>query len=194
MDLINLHRRTVDEFLDRVAAVAAHHWERPTPCADWTVRELVNHVVGEDRWTPPLLAGRTIADLGDRLDGDLLGADPNAAARAAADEATASVAERLPAGGAVHLSYGDEDMGEYVRQLAADHLIHAWDLAVATDGERRLDAELVGDVADWFTDREALYRAGGVIGERQPLGDAAGDRQAELLSAFGRDPAWGPRR
>lgn len=57
---------------------------------------LVNHVVAKDRWTPPLLAGRTIADVGDRLDGDLLGADPDGAARAAAGEATAGVAERLP--------------------------------------------------------------------------------------------------
>jgi uncharacterized protein (TIGR03086 family) len=189
MDLIELHQRTVDEFLARVAAVGDDQWDRPTPCSEWDVRQLVNHVVGEDRWTQPLLAGRTIADVGSSLDGDLLGDDPPDAARSAAGEATASVAERMPAGGTVHLSYGDEDMGEYVRQLAADHLIHAWDLAAATGGERRLDAELVADVAVWFADREQLYRGAGVIGERGP-DVAEGDAQAELLSAFGRDPAW----
>ena len=40
------------------------------------MRDLVNHVVGEDRWTVPLVEGRTIADVGSSLDGDLLGDDP----------------------------------------------------------------------------------------------------------------------
>ena len=50
--------------------------------------------------------------------------------------------------GKVHLSYGDEDMTEYVAQLAADHLIHGWDLAVATGGDTALDDDLVEAVAD----------------------------------------------
>ena len=55
----------------------------------------------------------TIAEVGDAFDGDLLGEDPKGAARAAADEAMAAVGDRLPAGGKVHLSYGEEDIAEY---------------------------------------------------------------------------------
>ena len=95
MDLATLHARTVAEFVARVEAVPEDAWDSATPCTEWDVRALVNHVVGEDRWTPPLLEGATIAEVGDRFDGDLLGADPVAAARAAAAEAVASVAERL---------------------------------------------------------------------------------------------------
>ena len=73
---------------------------------------------------------------------------------------------RLPGGGQVHLSYGDEQMAEYVHQLAADHLIHAWDLAAAAGGDTALDSELVAAMAAWFVDREELYRAGGVTGPR----------------------------
>ena len=70
----------------------------------------------------------------------------------------------LPTGGKVHLSYGDEDVAEYVRQLAADHLIHAWDVAAATGGDTSLDPDVVDDVATWFAEREQLYRGAGIIG------------------------------
>ena len=154
------------------------------------MRALVNHVVGEDRWTPPLLEGATIAEVGDRFDGDLLGAEPGGGRPDAAAAAVASVADRLPGGGQVHLSYGDEQMAEYVHQLAADHLIHAWDLAAAAGGDTPLDPELVDALAAWFADREELYRAGGVTGPR--VVTDSDDPTAQLLAAFGRDAGWSP--
>jgi uncharacterized protein (TIGR03086 family) len=153
------------------------------------VRDLTNHVVGEDLWTAPLMRGGTIAEVGDRFDGDLLGSDPVKQALVAATEATQVVAETLPSHGTVHLSYGEEQMDEYVHQLAADHLVHAWDLAVATGGDPQLDPDLVAEVAAWFAEREDLYRQAGMIAERaEPTGDPQGD----LLAAFGRDPGWQP--
>ena len=189
MDVEELHRRTVEIWAERLRAVEADTWDRPTPCTDWSVRDLVNHVVGEDAWTVPLMNGRTIEDVGDSLDGDLLGDDPIGTGTRSAAEAVTSVAERLPAGEPVHLSYGEESGEEYVRQLAADHLVHAWDLAAATGGDRSLDPELVGEVATWFAEREQMYRDGGAIGPRV---DASGDPQTELLAASGRDPGWTP--
>src|SRR5689334_23031630 len=126
-----MHRRTVDWWTSRLAAVSDDQWDAPTPCDDWDVRALVNHVTGEDLWTAPLLEGRTIEEVGDRFDGDLLGDSPVAAAQAAASEAAAAVADLLPGCETVHLSYGDERPEEYVWQLCADHLIHGWDLAAA---------------------------------------------------------------
>jgi uncharacterized protein (TIGR03086 family) len=189
MDLLSVHRRTVELWQSRVAAVDEDQWDRPTPCSGWNVRELVNHVVGEDRWTKPLLEGKTIADVGSSLDGDLLGDAPLEVTDTAAEEALAVTAEKLPAGGKVQLSYGEEDMGEYIWQLAADHLIHAWDLAAATDGDTQLDADLVDEVASWFADREDLYRMAGAIAAAGPR---SGTAQERLLSGFGRDALWGP--
>lgn len=188
MDLNTLYHRTVECWADRVNAVPADAWEAPTPCRDWSVRDLVNHVAGEDRWTVPLVEGRTIAEVGDSLDGDLLGEDPIRSALDAAMAATKIVAERLPEGGTVQLSYGEEQLGEYVHQLAADHLVHAWDLAVATGGDPRLDPHLVTEVAAWFREREDLYRGAGVVADRGP---SHGGAQGDLLAAFGRDAAWG---
>jgi uncharacterized protein (TIGR03086 family) len=190
MDLETLYRRTVETWTDRVLTVGPEQWAAPTPCAEWDVRALVNHVVGEDLWTEPLMRGATIEDVGDRLDGDLLGPDPRETALDAAERATRAVTEALPTRGKVHLSYGDEDMEEYVGQLAADHLVHAWDLAVATGGDAELDQDLVIEVAAWFAGREEIYRSAGVVGPRAAAG---GDAQSGLLASFGRDPRWTSR-
>ncbi len=188
MDVVEQHRRSLDVWRRCVGAVGSGDWEQPTPCTDWTVRDLVNHVVGEDRWTVPLLAGQTMADVGDRFDGDLLGADPVSAARTAADEAQSAVADLLPGDPVVHLSYGDENGAEYVRQLVADHLLHAWDLAAASGSERDLDPELVSEVATWFAEREDMYRSYGLVADRPDV--AVADETQRLLVASGRDPRW----
>jgi uncharacterized protein (TIGR03086 family) len=188
MDLNALYRRSVNGWMTVVGTITGA-WSAPTPCADWNVRALVNHVVGEDRWTKPLVERGTIADVGNALDGDLLGDHPRAAAQAAADEAIAAVADQLPRGGVVHLSYGDEAIEEYIRQLIADHLIHEWDLVAATGQSRTLDPEVVSAVATWYREREELYRSGGMVASR-PAGATGGDEQSDLLIAFGRDPNW----
>jgi uncharacterized protein (TIGR03086 family) len=188
MDLNTLYHRAVESWADRVNAVRADQWDGPTPCREWNVRELVNHVTGEDLWTPPLVRGSTIEEVGARYDGDLLGDDPIAESLAAARDAIRAVADALPSGGTVHLSYGEEKLDEYVHQLAADHLVHGWDLAVATGGDSRLDPALVHEVAAWFADREELYRAAGVVGAAAA---GTGEQQGDMLAAFGRDPRWG---
>ena len=190
MDTGTLYRRTVESWTDRILSVGPEQWAAVTPCLEWDVRALVNHVVGEDLWTEPLVRGATIQEVGDRFDGDLLGSDPRETALDAAERASRAVAEALPGRGKVHLSYGDEDMEEYVAQLAADHLIHGWDLAVATGGDRVLDQELVTDISAWFAEREDVYRSAGAIGARAKAPD---DAQSQLLAAFGRDPGWAGR-
>jgi uncharacterized protein (TIGR03086 family) len=189
MNVVDLHRRSIAEFTDRVRQVRPEQWSASTPCTEWSVRDLVNHVVGEERWAVPLFAGATIAEVGDRFDGDLLGDDPVAAALQAAAEADAAASEPGAADRTVHLSFGETPAEEYLWQLTADHLIHGWDLASAIGADRRFDPELVQAVAEWYADRERLYRAGGAVGPRVDLSDDA-DEQERLLSAFGRDPKW----
>lgn len=187
MELAELHRRTVEGWEARVAGVGPDDWGRATPCSEWDVRALVSHVVGEDLWTTPIAEGRTMEEVGDRFDGDLLGDDPHGAADRAARAAVRSVAEHLPAHGTVHLSFGEVPIDEYVWQVATDHLIHTWDLACATGQDRAMDPEVVDAVSQWFAEREDMYRAAGVVGPRT---DGDGDPQSHLLAGFGRDPQW----
>ena len=191
MELVTLHRRAVQHWVARVAAVRSDQWGGPTPCEQWSVRDLVNHVVAEELWAPPLLSGKTIQEVGSQFDADVLGADPHGTARMAADDAMAIVEEMVPAGGRVQLSYGEEDMGEYVRQLSADHLIHGWDLGAATGGDASMDPELVAEVGAWFSQREEMYRGAGAVGARA---SGFGDPASELLAAFGRAWQWGPHK
>ena len=186
MDVVELHNRTVENFVRLVNEVGADQWSKQTPCSDWDVRALVNHVVGEERWTVPLMEGKTIAEVGDTLDGDLLGLDPAGAASFAARDAQVAAAQTIDK---VHLSYGDEDAHEYLRQLAADHLIHGWDLAAAIGADTRLDPELVDDVATWYAEREEIYRSSGAVAQRVEGFTEPADA---LLGAFGRDPRWSP--
>ena len=186
MDTAQLHRRALDEFGSRVALIGDDDWNRPTPCSEWNVRDLVNHVTGEALWTVPLFDGATIEQVGDQFDGDVLGDDPQhrwrAAASAAADvDAQPGAMERT-----VHLSFGDFPGQFYAEQLFADYLVHAWDLARGIGADERLDAELVAACAEWFTQMEQLYRDGGAIGARADV-PAAADEQTQLLARFGRD-------
>jgi uncharacterized protein (TIGR03086 family) len=189
-DVVQLHARSVELFLGRVRSVPDDAWTGPTCCPPWDVRALVNHVVGEDRWTAPLMTGQTIAEVGDRLDGDLLGESPVQAAEDAGKEAVSAFSEPGAVGRTVHLSFGDTPAEEYAFQLLADHLIHGWDLAVATGGETWLDDELVDAVAGWYAAREDLYRQAGAVADRPAV--EASSAQDKLLVAFGRDPSWTP--
>jgi uncharacterized protein (TIGR03086 family) len=184
-DQAALHRRAVEEFDERVRAVGDDQWELPTPCSDWNVRQLVNHLVYENRWTVPLMGGSTIAEVGDRYEGDLLGDDPKGAWAESSADAVAAVQAEGGLERTVDLSSGPTPATEYVNQLYADHLIHAWDLARAVGADERLDPELVEACAGWFARMEPHYRAAGAIGERPEVPPGA-DAQTTLLAAFGR--------
>ncbi|MEV4532482.1 TIGR03086 family metal-binding protein [Asanoa sp. NPDC049518] len=189
MELTAAYQRALRGFADQVARIRPDQWSAPTPCTDWTVRELVNHLVYEDRWSVPLINGASLGSVGTQFEGDLLGADPVRAAQDASAESVAAVHAPGAMSRTVELSFGVTPAEEYVRQLLADHVVHGWDLAAATGQDRDLDDELVREVAAWFPANEDAYRAGGAIAERV---EVAGDAPAQdkLIAAFGRDPRW----
>jgi uncharacterized protein (TIGR03086 family) len=172
-------------FEGRLAGVPAGGWHASTPCADWTVRELVNHVTAELLWMPPLFEGKTIAEVGDRFDGDVLGDDP----AATFEEAAAAASEVAGHPGArekiVHLSFGDVPGAEYLGQLATDLTIHAWDLARGAGQDDHLDGDLVAAVHEFLAPQAELWRGAGAFGPAVEVGDDA-DAQTRLLALAGR--------
>jgi uncharacterized protein (TIGR03086 family) len=184
MDVPELFRRSVDEFDRRVAAISDDQWTNSTPCPDWSVRDLVNHIVGEAAWMPPLLAGKKVDEV-DGLEGDLLGGDP----KGAWDDASARSVEAVEQDGAMevtaHLSFGDFPGEFYVSQVLCDHVIHAWDLAAAIGDNDALDPELVSFTHDFYMPADEVLRYGAFGPKREVPDDA--DPQTKLLAFTGRD-------
>jgi len=184
-EALELLRHAAARFDELVAGIREPQWNDPTPCPGWTVRTLVNHVAVEDLWAAELLAGRTIAEVGDRLDGDQLGAVPLDRWHEAMRGALAAAGAPGAMADTVHLSFGDVPGSEYAMQLFADHLVHGWDLAVALGAPAALDADDAGAALAWFAEREDAYRAAGMIGPHLPTPPDA-DAGTRLLAAFGR--------
>jgi uncharacterized protein (TIGR03086 family) len=187
MDVPEIYARCSAAFADRVHLVG-DRWAAPSGLPGWDVRTLVNHLVNEERWTPELFGGATVESVGDRFDGDLLGADPVATFDDAAAAALRSIREEGAMERTVHLSFGDRPGSEYALQLSADHLVHAWDLARALGTDETLDPEVVDILLPWYVqETEELYHRIDVIGARVEVPAGAG-AQAELLGRFGRRP------
>ncbi len=184
-DIAELHRRALEATGKILASIAPGQWAAPTPCAGWDVRALVSHLVSGNLWAAELSAGKTIEDVGDRLDGDLLGADP----RRAYDASAAAAAAAFGAAGALEarcaVSYGPVPGSVYAGHRFLDVLIHGWDLAVASGQDTTLDPILVDACTDVVTPQADLLRASGQFGEQIEPSDA-GDAQACLLAALGR--------
>ncbi len=184
-ELPALFAQAVACFGERVRQVGDDQWGAPTPNADWDVRALVNHLVYEDLWALPLLDGKTIAEVGDSLEGDLLGADPQTAWDEASIAVIAAVTQKGALERAVHVSYGDITGAEYVSQLLSDHVIHAWDLARSIGGDESLDPDLVEWVFAYVGPTADAARAAGVFGPAVDVPDCA-DPLTRLLAVTGR--------
>jgi uncharacterized protein (TIGR03086 family) len=186
-----LYVAACDVFDEKVQAVRPHQWFLPTPCADWDVRMLVNHVTVEDMWAPHVLGGATIEEIGDMFAGDQLGDDPIATWQGTAPVAQAVASQPDIASRTVHLSTGEDTAASYLMQMFADHLIHAWDLAAAIGADRRLPPDLVAACGAWFADTRPMYLSAGLIAEAPEVPRGA-DGQTRLLAAFGRRADWSP--
>jgi uncharacterized protein (TIGR03086 family) len=184
-DVVSLFERAVDEFDKRVQAISEDQWGDDTPCTEWSVRDLVSHVVVEDRWVKPLIEGKTIAEVGGAFDGDLLGDDPKHAWKEAAEESIAASSSEGALTATCHISSGDTSGEDYLSQVLSDNVIHTWDLARGVGADDRLDPELVAFAHSYLAPQIQSWRRAGVIGPALDVPENA-DRQTKLLAVAGR--------
>ncbi|MFE0605869.1 TIGR03086 family metal-binding protein [Streptomyces sp. NPDC058892] len=185
--LLERHAEALRFFGERVRAVKGDQWGAPTPCTEWTVRDLVNHVTGEQLWVPPLITeGRTLEELGDAFSGDVLGGDPVAAWDRASGAAHAAFAASGALERTVQLSFGPAPGAAYCSQLTADCVVHAWDLCRGIGADDRLPDTLVEFSIKEFMPYADALAASGMFAA--PVEIAAGaDAQTRLLAMAGRE-------
>ncbi|AMC67389.1 hypothetical protein RN10_0843 [Mycobacterium tuberculosis] len=128
------HQRAQDAFAALLANVRADQLGGPTPCSEWTINDLIEHVVGGNeqvgRWAASPIEPPA------RPDGLV-----------AAHQAAAAVAHEIfaaPGGmsATFKLPLGEVPGQVFIGLRTTDVLTHAWDLAAATGQSTDLDPEL----------------------------------------------------
>jgi uncharacterized protein (TIGR03086 family) len=169
------------EFGERIDGI--RNWDAATPDKEWTVRDLVRHVVEEQQWIPDLLSGLSIDETRRRIDplGDDLAAEWRIHSARATEAWQSAQAET-----SVQLSYDTVTVLDYLREQVSDVTIHSWDLARAIDADETLDDALVEAVWTVFEPQKDTLEASGLFDSPVPMPDDA-PLQSRLLALTGRD-------
>ena len=173
------YARVADGFDARVLAVPDDGWELPTPCTEWTVAELVGHVVSVHR---TIAAGRDATALPPpATDPDLLGAW-----RAATADVRAALSDPERANAPVSGRFAPMPLEELIgRLLCIDTVVHTWDLARATGQREVLDPPAVTMAFEGILPADEMIRGAGGYGPKlEPPPNA--DEQTRFLYFLGR--------
>ncbi|MEM7139801.1 MAG: TIGR03086 family metal-binding protein [Actinomycetota bacterium] len=182
---VRIFRLARGEFARRLDAVAATHHALPTPCPDWDVRTVIDHVLAGDVFAVRVLGGATLeAAIDGLLGADLVGPDVHGDFRRGADAVDAAFAAADPDAIVDHVA-GRIPVRDFIEFRTADYSGHAWDLAVATGQDRTLHPDLVASMVE----RTAARRES--TGSLDQYDDADAppteDLQTRLLALMGRD-------
>lgn len=182
-------RRAEGEFAVRMAAVSDADWLEQSNCEDWSVGDLVDHVVGGNVFTIEVLEGAgteaamaAAVGAAELAHGDRRGAYRDSARRLLAAFASADLEGSYP-----HV-VGEVSGWAIASMRTSDLALHAWDLARSVGADDRLDPELVQLVWDSLSPQAAELAASGRFGSgstgRLP---ADAPLQARLLDITGRN-------
>jgi uncharacterized protein (TIGR03086 family) len=192
-DRAERYARALDATRKFVAGIGDDRWDDPTPCSEWNVRALLNHMIYGTIWIEDIFDGRTVDEVGDKYDGDLAGADTLAAYDAVVASAKKAIAAPDAMERVCHLRRRDTSGADYVTSMFTDIFIHGWDLAKATGQDATLDLPLVEEAYALARPREERLRESLAFGSgrvKDP-GDSA-SLQTRLLAILGREAGWTP--
>jgi uncharacterized protein (TIGR03086 family) len=162
----------------------------PTPCTEWDVSALLNHIVGTLWLADGLLADRTprhAMQPGGLPATDLLGGEP-ATAYAEASVAALATAGTGDALTRTHATpFGDMPGAMLAGFTTVDIAVHGWDLGTATGQDVELDADLAGHLLTFAEQTLTDDSRGSRIGPAIPV-SADAPITDRLVAFFGRRP------
>jgi uncharacterized protein (TIGR03086 family) len=172
-------RRRAQAFTDRVEAVPPYKWDAQSPCEDWKAVDIIDHMVGN--------AERFLGFIGRELpEAPPASEDPVLAWESARDAIQARLDDPKTAGQEFDGIMGKTTFEQAVDRFAGmDLVIHAWDLARATDGDERLDPDDVHAIFEQAQPMDEMLRSPGAMQAKlEP--PAGADEQTQLLAFMGR--------
>ena len=179
-DAVTLYRSAADRAMAVAEAVRPNQLEEPTPCSEWTVQDLLDHLVGGTEYLLAAVDGREPRPPVGASAADFRGG----VERVLAALATPGAMQRVclsPLG-------FQWTVDQAVAGTFMDVLIHTWDLARATGQDERLDPALVEACSAMFLpDMPIRGRNAGIVGPAVDVGEDASP-QDRLLAAMGRHP------
>lgn len=174
-----------------VEQVRPDQMDLPTPDSEWSVHDLLQHIVYELAWIADIVAGRTVEEVGDKYDGELLAGDPAQAWKhyeVLARDAIETCDDQATA----HLSYADKVVAEYLLEAGNDQLIHAWDLGQAIGVPVVFDEAVAKLLLDEAMARKVEFIGSGLFAASVTVDDHA-STQVKLLALLGRSEDWKKR-
>lgn len=183
-----LHRRSLDAVRPIVARVRPADLDRPTPCADWDLRTLLAHMIGQDH-------GFAAAALADVPAEAFAPREPSIGAyEAGVAVVAAAFAAADPARPVLMPEFGDRrfPLQAVLGFHLVDTLVHGWDVAASLGVGVTYDDDLVAAAqaqAELVPDGAVRTAPGAPFAPVLPLAaELTGwDRTLALL---GRDPQW----
>jgi len=181
-------------FLARIEAVPADRWDNPTPCPNWTARQVVAHVINEQRRVlatvrrtePKDLYGVPVVEMG-VVPQVTEQADLAAAWREIGLGLVDAIDDPASADAELPTPVGPLPFAAMADALPEDVLIHSWDLARATGGDELLDQEAVAHIYEKFKPLDEALRQPWAFGPKLTPPPGA-DLQTEFLCFVGRRP------
>jgi uncharacterized protein (TIGR03086 family) len=158
----------------------------PTPCAEFAVRDLLNHLL-QVAVNFQALAHRKDVDWApgpDRLTGDWRAAFASDVQQLRADWSDPAALEGVSPG----MGLPQRTLG---LMLVVDLVVHGWDLAAATGQPYDVPAELRAATAEFLEQMAETGRQMGAFGPAATAPDDAGELE-RLLAVTGRNPRWAP--
>jgi uncharacterized protein (TIGR03086 family) len=178
------HIEVCERFTNAVVQ-AEGQWGAATPCREWDVRGVVEHVIGfHDVLLLRPLQAKPTRPRDDPVQRWVVTVDALTEVLARPGLFDSVVA--IPAVG--NNAPTELDARTLVPMLSQDVLVHTWDVARAIGADDQLDDTLCATFLARLPDDDRLQR-GGTFGPAVEVPDDA-DAQSRLLGRLGRDPAW----
>lgn len=144
----------LDAVGEMLVDVREDQWHAPTPCTDWDVREVVNHLVLGDDLTSEVLRGGAELGFGafDPTTQDGLGEDPVASHRGATVKLVAALRQPDVLEQVFALPIGTVPGFVILHLRTVEALVHGWDVARATGQRLTLPDQLVEQELEFTRD------------------------------------------